>query len=104
MFTIAAEWEIVGEEALKQIRKVKLLPENNHRLRDLSTEGCQSLINACSPHLKPIVITALNSGMRKQEVLSLEWERHIDLKHGFILLGGITKRCGNREQAVYPRG
>ncbi|HEX9429873.1 MAG TPA: site-specific integrase, partial [Candidatus Bathyarchaeia archaeon] len=96
MFTKAAEWEIVGEEALKRIRKVKLLPENNRRLRYLSTEECQSLINACSPHLKPIVITALNSGMRKQEVLSLEWERHIDLKHGFILLD-VTKNGERRE-------
>src|SRR4030042_5885271 len=64
MFTKAVEWEMVEEETLKRIRKVKFLPENNKRLRFLSKEECQALINACDAHLKPIVITALNTGMR----------------------------------------
>jgi integrase len=34
--------------------------------------------------------------MQKQELLSLEWERHVDLKHGFILLD-ITKNGRRRE-------
>jgi integrase len=34
--------------------------------------------------------------MRKQELLSLEWEGHVDLKHGFILLD-ITKNGERRE-------
>ena len=96
MFTKAVEWEMVEEEALKKVRRVKLFPENNRRLRYLSKEECQALINACNPHLRPIVITALNTGMRKEEILSLEWERHIDLRHGFILLD-ITKNGDRRE-------
>src|SRR3989304_4166559 len=32
------------------------------------------------------VFTAFNTGMRKEEILSLEWDKHIDLRHGFILL------------------
>lgn len=86
MFTKAVEWDMVGEETLRKVRKVKRLPENNRRLRYLSKEECQALINGCSAHLKPIVITALNTGMRKEEILLLEWDKHIDLKHGFILL------------------
>ncbi|MBI3585424.1 MAG: site-specific integrase [Nitrospinae bacterium] len=96
MFTKAYEWELVGEDMLKRVRNVKLLPENNRRLRYLSIEECQTLINACSPHLKPIVITALNTGMRKGEILSLEREKHIDLRHGFILLD-VTKNGERRE-------
>ena len=96
MFTKAVEWEMVEEETLKRIRKVKMPKENNRRLRFLSKEECSTLINACSPHLKPIVISALNTGMRKQEILSLEWERNIDLKHGFILLD-VTKNGERRE-------
>jgi len=34
----------------------------------------------------PYVFTALNTGMRKEEILSLEWDRHVDLRHSFILL------------------
>lgn len=96
MFTKAVEWDMVEEEIQKRIRKIKLLEENNRRLRYLSKEECQTLINACIPHLRPIVITALNTGMRKEEILSLEWERHIDLKHGFILLD-VTKNGDRRE-------
>jgi len=96
MFTKAVEWEMATEEVLKKVRRVKLLPENNRRLRYLSKVESQALVDACSPHLRPIVITALNTGMRKEEILSLEWEKNIDLKHGFILLQK-TKNGDRRE-------
>ncbi len=99
MFTKAVEWEMVEEESLKRVRRVKLLPENNRRLRYLSKEESRALINACSPHLRPIVITALNTGMRKEEILSLEWEKHVDLRHGFILLDR-TKNGDRREVPI----
>ena len=62
----------------------------------LANDECRTLIDACVSHLKPIVIAALNTGMRKEEILSLEWEKHVDLKHGFILLD-ITKNGDRRE-------
>ncbi|MFQ5442244.1 MAG: tyrosine-type recombinase/integrase [Thermodesulfobacteriota bacterium] len=96
MFTKAVEWEMVEEEVLKKVRRVKLLPENNRRLRYLSREECRALMDACADHLKPVVVTALNTGMRKEEILSLEWDRNIDLKHGFILLEK-TKNGERRE-------
>ena len=96
MFTKALDWEMVDEEAAKKVKKVKHLPENNKRLRYLSQDESQALVNACAPHLKPIIVTALNSGMRKEEILSLEWDKHIDLIHGFILLDK-TKNGSRRE-------
>ena len=98
MFTKAVEWDMVEEDVLKRVRKVKLSKENNRRLRFLSKEECQALIEACSPHLRPIVITALNTGMRKGEILGLKWEQ-VDLKHGFILLD-ITKSGERRELPI----
>ena len=95
MFTKAVEWEMVEEATLKRIGKAKFLEENNRRLRYLSKEECQGLIKACDSHLRPIVITALNTGMRKGEILSLTWDR-ADLKQGFILLDQ-TKNGERRE-------
>ncbi|MDA8170484.1 MAG: site-specific integrase [Nitrospiraceae bacterium] len=95
MFTKAVDWNMVEEETLKRVRKVKLLEENNRRLRYLSKEECQALICACNDHVRPIVITALNTGMRRGEILSLTWDR-VDLKHGFILLDK-TKNGDRRE-------
>jgi integrase len=95
MFTKAVEWDMVEEQTLKRIRKAKLLEENNRRLRYLSKEECQALINTCDKHLKPVVVCAVNTGMRKSEILSLRWD-NVDLKHGFILLE-VTKNGERRE-------
>jgi len=65
---------MVEEDTLKRIRRAKLLEENNKRLRYLSKEECLTLISVCDKHIKPIVITALNTGMRKGEILSLKWD------------------------------
>lgn len=97
MFTKAVQWDMVEEEVLKRVRKVKFLEENNRRLRYLSKEECQSLINACDPHLKPIVKTALNSGMRKSEILNLTWD-NVDLNYGFILLDQTDTKNGERRE------
>jgi integrase len=95
MFTKAVEWEMVEEGTLKRIRKAKFLEENNRRLRYLSKEECQALIEACDSHLRPIVICALHTGMRRGEILSLTWDR-VDFNHGFILLDK-TKNGERRE-------
>lgn len=95
MFTKAVEWDMMSKEVSASIR-VKMLPENNRRLRFLSKEECQTLVDNCDSHLKPIAITAMNTGCRKSEILNLRWDEHIDLKHGFILLD-ITKNGERRE-------
>lgn len=97
MFTKAVDWKIMYKHIAQDIN-VKMLPEHNRRLRYLSKEECQALIDSSEPHLKPIVITAVNTGMRRGEILGLRWDRHIDLKHGFILLDN-TK---NGERRLIP--
>ncbi len=98
MFTKAVDWEMVEEAALRRVRKAKFLEENNRRLRFLSVEECQALIEACIPHLRPIVVTALHTGMRRSEILGLTWDR-VDLKHGFLLLDQ-TKNGERREVPI----
>lgn len=95
MFTKAADWNMMDKGIVTAIR-VKMLPENNKRLRYLSQEECTALVDACEVHLRPIVIAALNTGCRKSEILGLRWDAHIDLKHGFILLDK-TKNGERRE-------
>lgn len=95
MFTKAVDWKMIYKHIVQDIN-VKMLPENNRRLRYLSKEECQALIDASNAHLKPILTTAINTGMRRGEILGLRWDRHIDLKHGFILLDD-TKNGERRE-------
>ena len=95
IFSKAVEWAMVSEDTAKNVRRVKLIPENNRRLRYLSREECAALIAACAPHLKALVVIALNTGMRRGEIFGLTWDR-IDLVHGFILLD-LTKNGERRE-------
>ena len=59
--------------------------ENNARLRFLEKEEITKLVANCNPPIKPIVMVALNTGMRKGEIMGLKW-RHIDFKRGIIHL------------------
>jgi len=95
MFTKALEWEMISEEDLKRVRKAKQLKGEIKRLRYLSEEEAQRLIDNCDKSIKNIVITALNTGMRKSEILKLTWDR-VDLKNRIILLD-ITKNGERRE-------
>ena len=98
MFKKAIEWELIDESVFKRISSVKLLRGEVKRLRYLTDDEQERLINACNKEIKPIVITALNSGMRKSEILNLTWDR-IDLKNKVILLD-ITKNGDRREIPV----
>ena len=80
MFNRAIEW---GKAEENPVKKIKLLKENNKRLRYLDREEFDRLLNVCAKHLRPIVITAFNTGMRKGEILSLKWE-NVDLVRRII--------------------
>lgn len=95
MIKKAVDWEMVEEETLKRVRKVKNYKEANRRLRFLSVEETQNLVNVCDEHLRPIVVTALHTGCRRGEILKLTWD-HVDLVHGFITLTD-TKNGERRE-------
>lgn len=95
MFSKAHQWEMCSDETLKRVRQVKLLEENNRRLRYLSREECAALIGKCKDVTREIVLTALNTGCRKGEILNLKWD-NVDMRHGFILLDK-TKNGERRE-------
>ena len=82
MFNKGIEWGLAESNPCKG---VKLFKENNQRLRFLEKEEIATLLSHCSEHLKPIVIVALNTGMRKSEILGLKW-RDIDIKRNIIHL------------------
>jgi len=60
-----------------------ILKENNKRLRYLSEEEIERLLRECSRHLRRIVECALNTGMRRGEMLNLKWSK---VRNGFIYL------------------
>jgi integrase len=94
MFTKAIEWGYAKESPAK---KVKLLKEPPGRVRYLRLEEVEKLLNACVDHIRPIVVTALNTGMRKGELLNLRWA-DVDLKNRKVTV--INSK--NNESRVIP--
>ena len=80
MFTKAIEWGYADENPVK---KIKLYKENNARVRYLEKEEIKKLIENACDHLKPILIVAFNTGMRKGEILRLKWT-DLDFRNNMI--------------------
>lgn len=57
----------------------------NKRERALTEDEVRRLIDACPPRLKPIVISAVYTGLRKTDLLTLKW-KNVDLERGVIRL------------------
>lgn len=76
MFNLAIKW---GEAKKNPVNDVDFLEEPPGRSRFLSEEEGKRLIAFASDHIKPIIMTALNTGMRLGEILNLKWDQvHID--------------------------
>lgn len=63
----------------------KLLPEHNQVERILNKDEETKLLESSSPALKAILLCALHTGMRKNEILSLKWD-NVDLEKKIITL------------------
>jgi len=76
------EWQWVKENPTSM---VKLEQEPPGRVRYLSDEEFDRLLNECPDWLKPIVIVARHTGLRKENILSLTWSQ-VDLFRGLITI------------------
>lgn len=99
LFTMAVKW---GKAATNPGKEVKKLKEPEGKDRILTDEEEVRLLQcvrsgAKSKHLEAIIITALNTGMRKGEILGLKWE-NVDFKAGYI----IVERTKNGEIRKIP--
>lgn len=72
MYNQAIDW---GDAIKNPVKKVKFLREPKKKDRYVNREEASKLINDAPKHFKPILITAFQTGMRKEEILSLKWEQ-----------------------------
>lgn len=83
LFNLAYRWKkFFGRNPVSESG---LLEVHNQVERILTPEEEEKLLT-CSPlHLRPIIITALNTGMRKGEILSLRWV-DVDLENNVVTI------------------
>lgn len=79
-FTKAVEW---GKCKESPARKVKLLKGEVKRVRFLMPDEVQNLLSNCSDYIKPLVTVSVHTGLRKGELLALQWPQ-INFEQGII--------------------
>lgn len=72
MYNLGIKWKDVR---YNPVNDVDFLEEPPGRTRFLTIEEAKLLIEYASDHIKPIIKTALNTGMRIGEILSLKWKQ-----------------------------
>ena len=84
LFRKATEWEMIEKSPFDCGTKLRL-KENNARKRFLTDEEIARLLTELKPkkHIHRIVFCALNTGMRRGEILNLKWEQ---VRNGFIYI------------------
>ena len=82
IFNKGIDWDKVENNPAKRVKKFR---ENNSRLRYLTEEEISLLISNATGYMRTLVILAVNTGMRKGEMLNLKWH-DIDFALGLIYL------------------
>lgn len=80
MFTMGMKWSKLKSNPAKE---VKLLDGEVERVRYLMPDEVQTVLSNCNEFLRPIVTVAVNTGLRKGELLGLKWE-NVNLELGII--------------------
>ena len=82
IFNKAIDWGKLQSSPMRVVQRLKVTPG---RLRFLEKEEIVKLLSNCTKNLKPIVVLALFTGMRRGEIFGLKWH-DIDFKRNIITL------------------
>jgi integrase len=93
--------DLVGLDAVRSFKKVKKLLKRNSNARDkiITKDQFKAIMKHISPFTAPIVATAYYTGMRREEILSLTWDK-VDMKGRVIRLE--AKDTKDDEARVIP--
>ncbi len=99
----AVKWDMLSSNPLDNVEYLK---ENDSKnIRALTEEEVQKLLEEANGWFRPVLLTALYSGLREGELINLEWD-DVDLKRGVIRIrrkvGWVPKSSGRsiRERDV----
>lgn len=74
-----------GYQIMNPVSDVERFPDPPAKTEYLEVDEIHTLIEAADPYFKPILLCAVYTGMRREEILSLKW-KNVDLKRRIITL------------------
>ena len=82
IFSKAIEWDMIDQNPFNKGKSL-LIKLDNQRIRYLTEDEIIGLIDECRAHehLYHIVVCAINTGLRKVDILNLKWDQ---IRNGFI--------------------
>ena len=86
-------------EWLDKVPTIPTLKEPRNRIRYLSQDEVNRLMNELTGYLKPIVSFALLTGLRKSNIINLRWSQ-IDFEKKMIIISGKEMKNGE-DHVVY---
>jgi len=109
-FQRAVEWGYLAQNPAKNLRAIEIT--DSKPIRYLSEEEYRRFMEVCKSEFSefyPMFYTFVHTGLRKGELLSLEWS-DIDLKNGYIYVRskedfrpkGINRNTGRAKERVVP--
>lgn len=97
IFNKARKWgDFAGENPCAAVEKGR---EAHHRLRYLSRDEIESLLRNAHPRLYPVLACALLTGMRRGEILGLNWE-NVSLERDTIYI--LRSKSGRARELPIP--
>ena len=81
-FNLGVANKLINDNPTRYVGKLK---EKNYKIRFLTKDEEKRLFEALPEYLKPMVVCALQTGMRRGEIFNLKWS-NIDFDYGFIEL------------------
>jgi integrase len=91
-----------GYLAANPLARMPLVPERRKPRTMMNVAEEALLLQAAAPHLRPIIIAALDTGMRRGEILSQRWE-HIDLTRGLLSVTHSKTAGGEGREIPFTR-
>ena len=95
MFNWAVGREYLEKTPFRRGTETLIQPEleDNVRRRRMTDDEEGRLLAAASPLLRSMIVTALDTGLRRGEMLALRWS-DVDLNRGLLTLRGSTTKSG----------
>ena len=89
----AVKWGVIEKNP---IQSMESLPEEHLFNRYLSVDETLSLIKSCEDHIRPMIVTAVYTGLRWGDVRNLRWDE-VDAVNSIIIL-----KTSKTSELVYP--